>query len=47
MDIAVLIDIEIALMVFVSIFAVFQRLGGWPEAWYRISHVDYFSAVFF
>ena len=45
--VAVLIDIEIALMVFVSIFAVFQRLGGWPEAWYRISRVDYFSAVFF
>ena len=47
MDIAVLIDIEIALLIFVGIFAVFQRLGGWPEAWYRISRVDYFSAVFF
>ncbi len=46
-DIAVIIDIEIALLVFTGIFAVFQRLGGWPEAWYRITRVDYFSAVFF
>jgi len=47
MDVSVIIDIEIALFIIAGIFAVFQRLGGWPEAWYRISRVDYFSAVFF
>jgi len=45
--ITLLIDTEIAMLVLAGAFAIWQRLGGWPEAWYRISRVDYFSAVMF
>jgi len=26
-----------------GLFLAWRRLGGWPEAWYRIGRIDYFS----
>ena len=33
---------EVGMLFFVAVFAVFSRLGGWPEAYYRIFRIDYF-----
>jgi hypothetical protein len=41
------VSTELGLFILVAVFAVWRRLGGWPEAWYRITHKPYFVAHIF
>ncbi len=36
-----IIDIEIGMLFVVGTYAVWARLGGYPEAWYRIARIEY------
>jgi hypothetical protein len=38
----IIIDVEIGLLFLVGFYAVWRKLGGWPEAYYRIAQIPYF-----